>query len=478
MISKGKNLLQKEVELDRERIVRLRRQGASLKEISEEMNGSVYYIREILIEELGDDYDTYNLGKERKIDTDRELIVRLRKERNSIEQISHEVNLRPYYIVRILKEELGDEYENYNLNKKWEFTRSQFDKVVKLRRSYMGLDQISKSCNIPCRYVKNILLEELGEEYSNYVFPNIYENVKKRLEEEQIREIVNLRNSGKNVKEISAEAGFSEDFIKFIVVGETNENLKYRWEKYRLGIRSEESVLHFLHEIYDDFVKEILALKHESLEDVHSIIVEVQEFQQLKPQCSSRFLTIWKKMSKYSKYRSPDRLCPPFIFSFFKANNIHVTSKFFLQQYRFSRHEWNESLRRIFRHFPAFRHRNRAQVVMGRITEVKDFFNLSSEFHRNSTVLLKKLWNYLNTTTDDVIAGTISALSLLSIKDDTITISKVCKRIGISHSSIIYQIKYKLFGALKIPGFNTLKSSKELIRSEIFGKIVGLENPG
>lgn len=119
-------------------------------------------------------------------------------------------------------------------------------------------------------------------------------------------------------------------------------------------------------------------------------------------------------------------------------------------------------------------HRDRNQLIMGRINEVKNYFRLSSEFHENAKVLLTKLWNYLNTTTDDVIAGTISTLSLLSVKDDTIRINKVCEKIGISQSSIIYQIKNKLFKTLRISGFKNLTNSKDLIQKEILGNIAGL----
>ena len=53
-----------------------------------------------------------NLFQEKEIIADRERIVSLRKQGNSLKKISDEINLQPYYVAKILKEELGDEYED------------------------------------------------------------------------------------------------------------------------------------------------------------------------------------------------------------------------------------------------------------------------------------------------------------------------------------------------------------------------------
>ena len=378
--------------------------------------------------------------------------------------------------MKILREELGDEYDDYNLTPERHFTLSEIDKIIRLRKNYMGIQKISKNCNIPTHFIARILRKELEDEYHQYVRPNSYENIKKRFQEE-VQEIINLRRSGKSIKEIQDETGFSAHFIVRFIAEETGEDLKYGWQDYRKGIQSEKNVLRYLSDAYDNFAEDILALRYESLINDHTYTNSLRKFQLLKPRCISQFFTMWKKMP-ITRYRSPDIICTPFIFTFFKVNNIHVASSLFLQDYDFNRHKWHESLKRIYTYFPGFMYRDRKQLIMGRINEVKNSFTLSSRFHKNAKVLLEKLWSYLNSTTDDVIAGTISALSLLSIKSDTIRINDLCKKIGISHSTIIYQIKYKLFKTLKISGFKTLTTSKELIHKEIFEKIIGLENLG
>ena len=179
-----------------------------------------------------------NLFQKKEINADRERFVRLRKQRMPLEKISDKVNLKTHYVMKILKEELGDEYDNYNLIQKRSFTRSEINKIVRLRKDYLGIQKISERCNIPVHFITRILLKELGDEYYHYVRPNSYQNIKRR-SEEKVKKIINLRSSGKSVRDIRNETGLSEHFIMRLIAEETGEDLKYGWNNYRKGIHSE-----------------------------------------------------------------------------------------------------------------------------------------------------------------------------------------------------------------------------------------------
>jgi hypothetical protein len=113
-------------------------------------------------------------------------------------------------------------------------------------------------------------------------------------------------------------------------------------------------------------------------------------------------------------------------------------------------------------------------VVLEKIKVLMNFFKLSDKFYKNAEIIMETLWKYLHNTTDNVIVGTISVLSLFSIKDDSVRIFHICQRIRISQSAVIYQITNKILKPLRISGFTTLKTSKELLQKELLEKIVNL----
>ncbi|KKL64858.1 hypothetical protein LCGC14_2160780 [marine sediment metagenome] len=79
-------------------------------------------------------------------------------------------------------------------------------------------------------------------------------------------------------------------------------------------------------------------------------------------------------------------------------------------------------------------------------------------------------------TTDGVIAGTVAALSLISINCVSTNITEMCRKIGASHSAVMVQIRNKILPILNISGFTTLAESKRLITRELLGMVVGLQD--
>ena len=86
-------------------------------------------------------------------------------------------------------------------------------------------------------------------------------------------------------------------------------------------------------------------------------------------------------------------------------------------------------------------------------------------FYFQSKKILFKLWDNIKNTKDDVIAGLIASISILcSFKDNNVSVSSICKKLGIKMSTIQSQVKKRIFEEFKISGFTTLIKSTDLLK--------------
>jgi len=89
----------------------------------------------------------------------------------------------------------------------------------------------------------------------------------------------------------------------------------------------------------------------------------------------------------------------------------------------------------------------------------------------NSGAILEKFWALLSNTTESVAAGTVCILTMIVMDIENFTIADICNSLGFTQSAVNYQIKNKIFERLGIPGFQTITSSKELIKELIMKNI-------
>jgi len=89
----------------------------------------------------------------------------------------------------------------------------------------------------------------------------------------------------------------------------------------------------------------------------------------------------------------------------------------------------------------------------------------------NSGAILEKFWALLSNTTESVAAGTVCILTMIAMDIENFTISDICTSLGFTQSAVNYQIKNKIVERLGIPGFQTITSSKELIKELIMKNI-------
>ena len=85
-------------------------------------------------------------------------------------------------------------------------------------------------------------------------------------------------------------------------------------------------------------------------------------------------------------------------------------------------------------------------------------FQFDPEFLQVSNSLLKKFWSYISNTTDNILAGVISVLTMVKLDTQSIHYYDVCKYLSIGMSTVFYQVKDKILKPLHIKGFNGFKN--------------------
>lgn len=190
-----------------------------------------------------------------------------------------------------------------------------------------------------------------------------------------------------------------------------------------------------------------------------------REAKELRLGATKIFFGVLETLPYSSSFKNPNKLMPVFVYSFLRARGFDISFSLLSRLSGMTKHECFQTLKKITI-FPEYVNRDRKQLILGKIRGVEKHFHLNSQFFENANRILQKLWELLKNTTDSVIAGTVTALSLISIHNNIPILKWVCQKIGISQSTVIFQVKNKIVKRLGISGFTTFRNSKEVLISE------------
>lgn len=321
--------------------------------------------------------------------------------------------------------------------------------IVKLRKLKTSLLSILEKTGTHVVNIANVLKDELGDQYDLYSLkiPKI------DFSDQEIEEIVYLRKNWttlkqilEHTKKILIELGENEDLIPL------TRKPKELLTKEQITSRFEGWYYKFARELKVGTPRVLGLLKIEAIKGFFNVLEGV-------PQPS----------------HCRDKLMPVFVYFFFRAKGINVTFSLLTKLSGLKRQKCFHLLKKVNGLFPEYIQRDRQRVIIAKIQDVEDTYHLDSVFSKNAEKILQKLGKFLDNTTDGVIAGTIAALAFISINDNCLTVSKICQRIGITHSAVIFQVKNKLVKKFHISGYTTFNRSKELLIREILEKIVGIQ---
>lgn len=191
--------------------------------------------------------------------------------------------------------------------------------------------------------------------------------------------------------------------------------------------------------------------------------LDLNGYTAIKEMVLNKFKKIRANIRSGSKYRNIEKLVAITIYFCLKLRNVSINPFELIEVSKISKKEFNDFILQLQWFLPEYSERNRQEYVLQRIFEISERFKLGMPFYFLSKKILYKLWQGIKNTTDDVIAGLVSSISVLCTCKEKVSISSICNTLGIRMSTIQAQVKKKIFQRFKISGFISLIKSSDLL---------------
>ena len=293
-------------------------------------------------------------------------------------------------------------------------SQKTINEMVKLRKEFNTLNQISLQTQIDVTMIREILKKELGNDYNKYC---LYNNISNDL----AKIIIALKNKGKSIKEIAYETEISYKYI---------ENL------------------------FDDPLTLVLNNIIKKL-DIEPNKKHYSEFCTL-------YQNIWDQVR--ISYKKAEKLVPVVLYLFFKIKCIKFSSKKIIEASNLTKKKFNKYLLEAVKYCPEYLSRNRNKMVQKLLLSVINHFQLGYEFVQVSDSLLKRFWNRLTNTTDNNIAGVICILTMIKSGINSVSYNAICKKLDIRMSNIFYQVKHHILSNETAQKFTGFKRNPNLLK--------------
>ncbi|TKJ21761.1 MAG: hypothetical protein CEE43_08715 [Promethearchaeota archaeon Loki_b32] len=149
-----------------------------------------------------------------------------------------------------------------------------------------------------------------------------------------------------------------------------------------------------------------------------------------------KFKKIRAKFRQGSKYKNIEKLVSITIYFCLKLRNVSINPYELIEISKISKKEFNDFILQLQKFLPEYGERNRQEYISQRILEISEHFDLGMPFYFLSKKILYRLWQGIKNTTDNVVAGLISSISILCSYKEKVSVSSICNRLGIRMSTV------------------------------------------
>ena len=197
-------------------------------------------------------------------------------------------------------------------------------------------------------------------------------------------------------------------------------------------------------------------------------------YDDVKQMVYDKFVAVRKKLRSRSKFRNINKLVSVMTYFCLKLRAIPVNAATIIQFSDIGRKEFNAFFLQIRRYLPRLTDKQRQDCITQRILDISETFGLGMPFYYYSKKILDKFWNGIKNTTDNVVAGLVCSIAVLTSYKDQVSVSSICKRLDIKMSTIQVQVSEKIVSKFRVGTFITLIKSAGMLQEII--KRVGLLN--
>lgn len=195
--------------------------------------------------------------------------------------------------------------------------------------------------------------------------------------------------------------------------------------------------------------------------------LDLADYDDVKQMVYDKFVIVRKKIRHGSKFRNVSKLVSIMTYFYLKLRAIPVNASAIIETCDINKKEFNAFFLRVRMYLPKATDKERQNYIAQRILDISETFGLGMPFYYYSKKILDKFWNGIKNTTDNVIAGLVSSIAILTAYRDQISVSLVCKRLGISMSTIQDQVDKKIVSKLSKVKFVSLVKSADPLREII-----------
>ena len=177
-----------------------------------------------------------------------------------------------------------------------------------------------------------------------------------------------------------------------------------------------------------------------------------------------KFKLIRSGLKPSTKYRSPESLIPIVIYMSMKVLKIAINETDLVEVSNISKKDFNSFKLLIGKYYPQYYGRNRKDYISLKILDLQESYGLDMNFYHISKKILDKFWGNISSTKDDVIAGLVSSMSLLtSFSNSEVTVNQICAKLNIKMSTISSQVKKNFIERYRIQGYESLVKSSDIL---------------
>ena len=226
---------------------------------------------------------------------------------------------------------------------------------------------------------------------------------------------------------------------------------------------------------HTEYEQEILQTAEIEISKISSCL-KIESYDDMKAMFFHKFKDIWTNLEPRGKYKNVEKLVPLIIYFCLKMRNISISRAQIIKESAISKKEFNDFYQQVQKFIPEYKERNRQEYIHQLFLEISWNYNLGIVFYQQAKKILYKLWNDIKNTTDNVIAGLVSSISVLCSTTfrSKVKVSTLCEHLEITMSTIQNQVKKKIFKRFKVDGFVSLVKSAGVLQ-QIFKNLGLLE---
>lgn len=265
------------------------------------------------------------------------------------------------------------------------------------------------------------------------------------------------------VQKFQYDRPYNEDLIQY-AKGSGRTQIGTKRER---TVSSNSRYLHRLnrHNLIDHNEKTIIEQARLQISELFGRL-NLSEYSSIKEMVLAKFKEIRPQIRPGLKYRNVEKLVTILTYMCLKIRNISVNPYELIEVSEINKTEFNNFILQIRRIIPEYQERNRKDYILQRISEVTNHFGLGMEFYYLCQKILYRLWQGIKNTTDDVVAGLVSSISLLCScpEESSVSVSAICNKLSIRMSTIQTQVKKRIFERFKVKNFVSLIKSSDLLK--------------